>query len=64
MRNAVNLSNPFDLTGPSRKASVLAHVRRVVAFSEMALAALYLASNAPSYTTGTRLNVGGGYLLA
>jgi NAD(P)-dependent dehydrogenase (short-subunit alcohol dehydrogenase family) len=46
--------------------SVLAHVpmNRVADPSEMAGAALYLASDAASYTTGTCLNVDGGYLLA
>jgi len=45
--------------------SALAHVpmNRVADPSEMAGAALYLASDAASYTTGTCLNVDGGYLL-
>ena len=46
--------------------TVLAHVpmNRVADPSEMAGAVLYLASDAASYTTGTCLNVDGGYLLA
>ena len=45
---------------------VMAHtpMNRVADPSEMAGAALYLASDAASYTTGTCLNVDGGYLLA
>ncbi len=45
---------------------VMAHtpMNRVAEPSEMAGAALYLASDAASYTTGTCLNVDGGYLLA
>ena len=44
---------------------VMAHtpMNRVADPSEMAGAALYLASDAASYTTGTCLNVDGGYLL-
>ena len=53
------------LTGqPQILAQVLAHVpmRRVAAPSEMAGAILYLASPASSYTTGSIVNVDGGYL--
>jgi NAD(P)-dependent dehydrogenase (short-subunit alcohol dehydrogenase family) len=38
-------------------------MRRVAQPDEMAGAVLYLASNAASYTTGTCINVDGGYLL-
>ena len=46
--------------------TLLQHVpmNRVADPSEMAGAVLYLASDAASYTTGTCLNVDGGYLLA
>ncbi len=49
---------------PAILKQALAHVpmRRVAQPSEMAGAALYLASAAASYTTGTTINVDGGYL--
>ena len=49
---------------PAILKQALAHVpmRRVAQPSQMAGAVLYLASDAASYTTGTVLNVDGGYL--
>lgn len=48
------------------KNSVLNHVaiKRVAQPAEMSGAVLYLASNAASYTTGTCINVDGGYLIS
>jgi len=50
---------------PAVMEKMMPHVpmRRVAAPDEMAGAVLYLASNAASYTTGTCINVDGGYLL-
>ena len=47
------------------RLKALEHVpmNRIGAPGEMAAAALYLASDVASYTTGTCLNVDGGYLL-
>ena len=51
---------------PAILKQALAHVpmRRVAQPSEMAGAALYLASSAASYTTGAAINIDGGYLSA
>jgi NAD(P)-dependent dehydrogenase (short-subunit alcohol dehydrogenase family) len=51
---------------PAVLNKMMPHVpmRRVAQPDEMAGAVLYLASNAASYTTGTCINVDGGYLLA
>ena len=56
---AALVQNPAVLT------RMMPHVpmRRVAQPDEMAGAVLYLASNAASYTTGTCINVDGGYLL-
>lgn len=50
---------------PEIRKQVLAHVpmNRIAEPDEMAGAVLYLASSAASYTTGTCLNVDGGFLL-